>query len=142
MAELTDIVQCRVEELFGVLIKNEITASGVTMLPAGMIITGGGSKSAGIDHYLSGIMNMPVRVSLPQDYGRMPPTRNGAEYTGAAGIIRYVLEQERDPLRYFDHSVEPIDKDTLIVDTRPADKGERGLGDFFQSIIKILKELF
>ncbi|MCL2683887.1 MAG: cell division protein FtsA, partial [Synergistaceae bacterium] len=106
-ADLTDIVQCRVEELFSVYIKGEIAAAGVSILPGGLVITGGVSKSASIDHYLARIMNMPVRVSLPLDSDRMPPTRNGPEYTCAAGIIRYVLEQERDQFRFIDNSFDP-----------------------------------
>jgi len=89
---------------------------------------------------------MPVRVSLPLDSGRMPPTRNGAEYTCAAGIIRYVLEQERDQFRYIDNPVDPINP----VIYNPGDgNGDRGGGGkraprtpFFQSIINLFKELF
>jgi cell division protein FtsA len=146
LAELTDIVQCRVEELFSVLIKTEITASGVVMLPGGLIITGGGSKSAGIDHYLSRIMNMPVRVSLPLDSGRMPPSRNGAEYTCAAGIIRYVLEQERDQFRFIDNSFDPTPAasgDNQGDGFGKMDRGKRSNRvPFVQSIINLFKELF
>ena len=147
MADLTDIVQCRVEELFSVLIKSEITAAGVSMLPGGLVITGGGSKSIGIDHYLTRIINMPVRVALPLDSGRMPPTRNGAEYTCAAGIIRYVLEQERDQFRFIDNSFDPSPGHD---DNTGNGLGKTGRGGgknpqkapFFQSIIDLFKELF
>jgi cell division protein FtsA len=149
MEELTDIVQCRVEELFSVLIKGEIAASGVTMLPGGLIITGGGSKSAGIDHYLTRIMNMPVRVSLPLDSGRMPPSRNGAEYTCASGIIRYVLEQERDQFRFIDSSFFPtpsgVDNDNHSegFGGKNAERGRRNSkAPLWQSIINLFKELF
>jgi cell division protein FtsA len=149
MADLTDIVQCRVEELFSVLIREEIAKGGVAMLPGGLSITGGGSKSIGIDHYLARIMNMPVRVSLPLDSGRMPPGRNGAEYTCAAGIIRYVLEQERDPFRFIDNSFDQA----TITDTESSGNGfgkSFGRGEkrssnkppFWQSIINLFKELF
>ena len=93
-------------------------------------------------------MNMPVRVSLPLDSGRMPPSRNGAEYTCAAGIIRYVLEQERDQFRLIDNSFDPT----------PAAAAENPIGSFgkmmdrggkraskvplIQSIINLFKELF
>jgi cell division protein FtsA len=145
MTELTDIVQCRVEELFSVLIKGEITAAGVSMLPGGLVITGGGSKSIGIDHYLSRIMNMPVRVSLPLDSGRMPPSRNGAEYTCAAGIIRYVLEQERDQFRFIDNSFDPAP--ASLMDGQSNGSGKSGVRrpqkpPFIQSIINLFKELF
>ncbi|MDR1965608.1 MAG: cell division protein FtsA, partial [Synergistaceae bacterium] len=144
LSELTDIVQCRVEELFSVYIKKEIANSGVSMLPAGMILTGGGSKSAGIDQYLSRIMNMPVRVSLPLDSGRMPPTRSGAEYTCAAGIIRYVLEQERDPFRFIGNSIDlaPVAQTEGEWVEQPTKAGKGKWPNFIQLIIKLFKELF
>jgi cell division protein FtsA len=136
---LTDVVQCRVEELFSHYIKNEIDASGVVSLPSGLIVTGGGSKSAGIDQYLAKIINMPVRVSLPLDSGRMPPSRNGVEYTCAAGIIRYVLEKERDPLKYIDYSFESenieINDPTII---QPPLRRRT----VFQHVVNLFKELF
>jgi cell division protein FtsA len=90
-------------------------------------------------------MNMPVRVSLPLDSGRMPPGRNGGEYSCASGIIRYVMEQERDPFRFIG-TIDPV----AVVETspdpwekpaKPAGKGE-GWSNFVQSIISLFKELF
>ena len=137
--KLTDVVQCRVEELFSLYVKDEIAASGVASLPGGLIITGGGAKSAGIDHYLSKIVNMPVRVSPPQDSGRMPPSRNGVEYTCAAGIIRYVLEKERDSLKYIDYSFEPENNEinNPTIAAPPLRKKT-----FFQYVVNLFKELF
>lgn len=153
--ELTEIVQCRVEELFSVLVRNEVANAGVSMLPAGIVLTGGGANSAGIDQFLSNVMDMPVRVSLPLDTHRMPPSRNGAEYSCAAGIIRYALEQERDPFRYLEPSMEIIktqgdraqtirvprikndDKDKID----PNDPDKTGVS-FIESIKGALKELF
>jgi cell division protein FtsA len=106
LSELTEIVQCRIEELFTMLVKKEIEASGVSMLPAGLVITGGGSRSIGIDQYLSRVMDMPVRTAPPIDSNRMPPGRNGPEYTCASGIIKYALEQELDPHRYMEQSLD------------------------------------
>jgi cell division protein FtsA len=126
MGELTEIVQCRVSELFDALINNEIAMSEVTMLPAGLIITGGGAKSAGIDHYLSEVMNMPVRVSLPLDSNSMPPGRNGPEFTCAAGIIRYALEQERDPFRYLEQSMDQLKSRDAAIGGKPQRGGEQG----------------
>jgi cell division protein FtsA len=136
--KLTDVVQCRVEELFSVYIKDEITASGVTSLPGGLIVTGGGANSADIDRYLTKIVNMPVRVSLPLDSGRMPPSRNGVEYTCASGIIRYVLEKERDPLKYIDYSFEAENNVNIIDPIAPAPPRRT----IFQYVINLFKELF
>lgn len=108
LSELTEIVQCRVEELFSVLVKNEIMESEINMLPSGLVLTGGVARSIGIDQYLTNVMDMPVRVSLPLDSNRMPPNRNGPEFTCAAGIIRYALERERDPFRYMEKSMDQL----------------------------------
>ena len=152
LSELTEIVQCRVEELFTVLVKKEVAASGVSMLPAGLVITGGGSRSIGIDQYLSRVMDMPVRAALPIDSNRMPPGRNGPEYTCASGIIKYALEQERDPFRYMEQSLDLLKGQSRGTGTqagsrdRDYDSGSqepaRRDGSIFQSIKDVFKELF
>jgi cell division protein FtsA len=153
LIELTEIVQCRVDELFASLVRGEMGNAGVAMLPAGIVLTGGVSRSAGIDQYLSRTMDMPVRVAPPIDSNRMPPGRNGPEYTCASGIIRYALEQERDPFRYIE---QPLDQ-LKIVRTpgisggikpgRRSDADGGGEprvsgGSIIQSIKDVLKELF
>lgn len=103
--DLHEILKCRIEELFDVLVRPEIKASGISMLPGGMILTGGVSRTDGIDAFLLDLMDLPVRVSGPVDAGSMPPGRNMQEHTAACGIIRYVIEKERDPLRYIENPV-------------------------------------
>lgn len=157
MGELTEIVQCRIEELFCVLVRGEITSSGVSMLPAGLVLTGGGAKTVCIDQYLSGIMDMPARVTLPLDSNRMPPGRNGPEYTCAAGIIRYALEQERDPFRYMEQSLDELKNQSRYLQGSASSKSsinrdygsEQGRGEprvpkgsIIQSIKDVFKELF
>lgn len=102
MRDMTEVVQCRVEELFQTLVKKEIDKSGMTMFPGGLIVTGGVAKTKGIDRFLSELMDMQVRVGVPIDSSKMPPGRNGQEYSCAAGIIRYALEKERDLYRYME----------------------------------------
>lgn len=103
--DLYEILKCRIEELFDVLIRPEIKTSGVSMLPGGIILTGGVSRTENIDAFLLDLMDLSVRVSGPVDAGRMPPGRNMQEYTAAAGIIRYAIEKERDPLRYIENPI-------------------------------------
>ena len=94
--DLHEIVRCRIEELCDVLVRPQIKAAGIPMLPAGIILTGGVSKTEGIDAFVLDIMDLPSRVSSPIDANRMPPGRNTQEYAAAAGIIRYIAERERD----------------------------------------------
>lgn len=101
--DLHEIIKCRLEELCDVLIRPEIKAAGIPMLPAGIILTGGVSKTEGIDAFVLDMMDLPTRVSFPLDANRMPPGRNTQEYSAAAGIIRYMVEKEKDPFRYLDN---------------------------------------
>lgn len=103
--DLYEILKCRIEELFDVFVRPEIKASCVSMLPGGIILTGGVSRTDGIDAFLLDLMDLPVRVSGPVDAGRMPPGRNMQEYTAASGIIRYAVEKERDPFRYIENPI-------------------------------------
>lgn len=146
LTELTEIVQCRVDELFSSLVRNEAANSGVSMLPAGIVLTGGVSKSAGIEQYLSNLMDMPVRGAFPIDSNRMPPGRNGPEYTCASGIIRYALEQERDPFRYIEQPLDQLLKPAIkrpqsAVSGSGSEQETKG-PSIIESIKSVFKELF
>ena len=155
--DLYEIMKCRLEELFDVLVRPEIKCADVAMLPAGIIITGGVSKTEGIDGFLLDLMDLPTRISLPVDATRMPPGRNSQEYSSAAGIIRYILERERDPFRYLDnsHSIKNIPENTagrtlvpeplIKIGSNKKALGDKSEGDSFdiiQGIKKIFSELF
>lgn len=150
LSEFTEIVQCRVEELFAALVKGEIANSGVLNLPAGIVLTGGVARSEGIEHYLSRVMDMPVRVAMPLDSNRMPPQRNGPEYTCASGIIRYVLEQERDPFRYIEQPMDQLKIPNKSGGRRvifppqitDEDKAKKTESSIWQSITDAFKDLF
>ena len=103
--DLYDIVRCRLEELTDDLIRPEIKAAKISLLPGGVLLTGGVSKTEGIDDFILEKMDLPARVAMPVDANRMPPGRNSQEYASASGIIKYILERERDPFRYLDNMV-------------------------------------
>lgn len=127
--DLHEIVKCRIEELFDILVKPEIKASGMSMLPAGIILTGGVSKTDGIDTFLLDLMDLSVRVSGPVDAGSMPPGRNTQEYAAVAGIIRYATEKERDPLRYIENPLAADGKSDWRSQPYPGDTRGSVAGD-------------
>lgn len=151
--DLHEIIRCRMEELLDTFVRANIKAAGVPMLPAGIVFTGGVSKTNGIDAFALDVLDLPARVSVPLDADRMPPGRNTQEYSSAAGIIRYILEKERDPFRYLDNpsivkpSVEQtvrtgIVPDTLIKIKKTKDGGGGTsfdpigkLGEFFKELL-------
>ncbi|MDL2298785.1 cell division protein FtsA [Synergistaceae bacterium OttesenSCG-928-D05] len=151
--DLHEIVKCRIEELCDVLVRPEIKAAGISMLPAGIVVTGGVSKTEGIDAFLLDLMDLPARISAPVDANRMPPGRNTQEYTAASGIIRYVLEKERDPFRYLEnpqvidmkdrepHTLVPPLEKTPVKDGKEPPKERPGFNPF-KSIGDVFKDLF
>lgn len=146
--DLHEIVKCRLEELFEVLVKPQIESSEVGMLPGGIILTGGVSKTEGIDSLLFSMTDHSVRVSTPVDASRMPPGRNTNEYTSASGIIKYIVEKERDSFRYLEPSLEggsggrshqiPQQQSSGKSD----DKQSKSGGGFIGNLGKVFKELF
>jgi cell division protein FtsA len=152
--EITDVVKCRVEELFDVLVRGEIAEAGISMLPAGLVLTGGVAKTIDFDGYVSEVLDMPTRAAYPVDANRMPPGRNGLEYTAGAGIIRYVIEKERSPLRFMEPSLEllrggrpprmvPGGEDRSRPSGKPARSGPQiSFSKIFESIKRSFRELF
>lgn len=150
--DLHDIVGCRLAELCDELIRPQIKTAKITMLPGGVLLTGGVAKTDGIEDFFLEKLNLPARSALPLDANRMPPNRNTQEFSSAAGIIKYILERERDPFRYLDNPsvikggdkarpVQPV-QEPFYPGTQPQ-KGSDGQGfDLFGAVRKIFKDIF
>jgi cell division protein FtsA len=117
-------------------------------------LTGGVSKTEGIDAFVLDVMDLPSRVSSPLDANRMPPGRNSQEYSAAAGIIRYISERERDPFRYLDNplirgvSGEDAGRPSIVPETRvriKLDENNKASGSGFnplEGLKNAFKDLF
>ncbi|MEG1836920.1 MAG: cell division protein FtsA [Synergistaceae bacterium] len=156
--DLSEIVKSRIEELFDSLVRPHIINASVPMLPAGIILTGGVSKSEGLDSLLLNVMNLPIRVSEPLDVNKMPPGRNSQEYSSAAGIIRYIIEKERDSYRYMDnrgitknismidqsnrHLVPEVSATSKVKDTAREIKEKTIQFSFMDELSKVFKDIF
>ncbi len=150
--EVVEVIACRLDELFSSLVENELKESGVSMMPGGIVLTGGVSRLSGLDAYVSRLLDLPVRVAGPVDAGRMPPGMNSEEYTSGAGIIRYILEKERNPYRYMESDL-PSEGGASSFRTRrgrvgvSAGNGRKKVGDgalktVMENIRKSVKDLF
>ncbi len=68
-AELCDIIEARMRELFEKL-REEIAIAGKGgMLPAGVVLTGGAAQLAGVAELGREVLDMPVRVAAPAGVG-------------------------------------------------------------------------
>lgn len=149
--EASEVVTCRLEELFTEYVSHQISEYSPHMFPAGIVLSGGVAKTPGIESYTSEMLNLPVRVAEPLDMFQMPPGRNDCEYTTAAGIIRYMTSKERNPYRFIETPVSHLRSGSVLLSQQNAAKNERksagrgegmGFRGFIEYLKKSLKELF
>ena len=71
------------------LLRNEIRAAGVGMLPAGVVLTGGGAQLAGAAELGREVLQMPVRVAAPTGIGGLVDTLLNPAYSTAVGLLEW-----------------------------------------------------
>ena len=99
--EVCQIIEARMRETFE-LMRNEIRAAGVGMLPAGIILTGGASQLAGAAELGREVLQMPVRVAAPAGIGGLVDTLLNPSYSTAVGLLQWGAASlgASEPLRY------------------------------------------
>lgn len=86
---LSEIIQPRAEELFGIM-REEIERMGFTRsLNSGIVLTGGGSLMEGMPEIAERIFDLPVRVGRPSGVGGLSDVVNSPIYSTAVGLIIY-----------------------------------------------------
>ncbi|MGI6784509.1 MAG: cell division protein FtsA [Aminivibrio sp.] len=106
--EASEVISCRLEELFTEHVRNQLADFTMHMFPAGVVLSGGVAKTPGIEHFASELLSLPVRIAEPLDMYQMPPGRNDCEYTTSAGIVRYMTSKERNPYRFIETPVSQL----------------------------------
>ncbi len=126
-AELTHIIEARVEEIFN-LVLQEIKRSGYDgLLPAGVVLTGGTSSLPGIRTLASRVLGVPVRIAQPQGMIGMIDRLNSPAYATSVGLLRWGLLM----------SEVVSNKKTRRIPGPDQDRQEQGNG-----IVELLKNLF
>lgn len=99
--EVCQIIEARMRETFE-LLRNEIRAAGVGMLPAGVILTGGGAQLSGIAELGRDVLQMPVRIAGPSNISGLVDTIMNPGYSTAVGLLQWgaVSLTDGEPMRY------------------------------------------
>lgn len=84
------------------LVRAEMTRTGHGMLPAGLILTGGGAQLAGAAELGRDVLQMPVRVSAPTGINGLVDTLTTPAYSTAIGLLQWgaVSLGAGEPARY------------------------------------------
>ncbi len=89
--ELAHIIEARVEEIFSLVVQ-EIKRSGYdSLLPAGMVLTGGVSALPGIRQLAKKVLGMPVQVAQPKDLIGMVDQLHSPAYATSVGLLRWAV---------------------------------------------------
>ena len=86
---LCEIIEARMQELLQ-MVQKEIRKSGVSdLLPAGVILTGGGSLLKGTQDVASEFLGMPVRFGRPGHISGLADAVAGPEFATAVGLLLF-----------------------------------------------------
>ncbi len=89
--KLAHIIEARVEEIFSLIVQ-EIKRSGYdSLLPAGMVLTGGVSALPGIRELAKQVLGMPVQVVQPTDLIGMVDQLHSPAYATSVGLLRWAI---------------------------------------------------
>ena len=91
---LVKLIEPRMEEIFQ-MVRQEIIKSGyMDMLPAGVVLSGGGSQMPGTAELAEKVLGMPVRIGSPQGIGGLVDAVSSPVCATAVGLMKYAARQE------------------------------------------------
>jgi cell division protein FtsA len=92
--DLCDIIRARVEEVMKLILLEMPNSEYESLVPAGLVLTGGSSNLAGISTLGRDILQLPVRVGAPTDvYGIADVLRDPA-YATSVGLLLWGTKHE------------------------------------------------
>ncbi len=101
-AEACDIIEARMRELFEQLGEQISAAGRGGILPAGLVMTGGGAQLAGVAELGREVLQMPVRIGAPVGVGGLVDHLLTPAFSTSIGLLRLWEREFRqgEPGRY------------------------------------------
>lgn len=121
---LVEIIEPRVSEIFN-FVGMEVRKSGwYSMIPGGIVITGGSSLLPGISEVAEQVLNLPSRLGRPHYEGELADMINDPSYSEAIGLLSFATEKYSTGI------------------SLQSTKRRTGVKSFFGRIISWLKDFF
>jgi len=95
--EVANIISARLEELLSFVDKELKSIGRSGILPAGVILTGGGAHMEGLVALAKKKLRLPVRIGRPRILSGLSDGTDEPEYSVSIGLIHFALEQENRP---------------------------------------------
>jgi cell division protein FtsA len=93
ISELTAIVQPRAQELLSIINSTLNRYNLKPLIPAGMILTGGGSLLGGMQELATSIFGLPVRIGNPRIVNRILESLDNPMFSTGYGLLLHALQQ-------------------------------------------------
>ena len=85
--DLCDIIRARVEEIVRLILLELPRSEYETLVPAGLVFTGGSSNLSGIDTLGREILQLPVRVGTPTNISGIDDALHDPAYATSVGLL-------------------------------------------------------
>ena len=85
--DLCDIIRARVEEILRLILLELPNAEYETLVPAGLVLTGGSSNLSGIETLGQDVLNLPVRVGAPTSMQGISDALHDPAYATSVGLL-------------------------------------------------------
>ncbi|MBN1884985.1 MAG: cell division protein FtsA [Candidatus Krumholzibacteriota bacterium] len=93
------IVEPRCEEIFDMVKEAVATDPHFASMGGGVVLTGGGSRLAGMEGVAGQVFDLPVRRGVPLGFGGLAELVEDERWSTAAGLLRYEAERVADDRR-------------------------------------------
>jgi cell division protein FtsA len=94
-SDLSEIIRVRIEELLRLIMLEMPQSDYRKLIPAGLVITGGGANLPGITELGEKITRMPVRVGRPSALTGVSDTLTNPAYATAVGLLLWKLRNQQ-----------------------------------------------
>ena len=85
--DLCDIIRARVEEIIRLILLELPRSEYETLVPAGLVLTGGSANLSGIDALGRDILRLPVRIGIPTNIYGITDTLRDPAYATSVGLL-------------------------------------------------------
>jgi cell division protein FtsA len=91
---LAEIIGPRMREIFN-LAREEVRRSGYDgLLPAGLVVTGGGARLMGTTDAAQEVFDSAVRLGLPTGVGGLADRAGGPSFAAAVGLVKWAAQMK------------------------------------------------
>jgi len=92
--DLCDIIRARVEEILRLILLEMPRTEYETLVPAGLVLTGGSSNLPGLETLGREILRLPVRVGVPTNIGGITDVLRDPAYATGVGLLLWAAKRE------------------------------------------------